>query len=73
MTAAPAVRCPCGHTYSRAAWRALPTVATLTGGDVHAYVVGWPADCLVEVRACHRCDRRIARTMRQDDARETAG
>ncbi len=62
----PEVRCiRCGRTYSTDAWRALPEVRTLSGTDLVAHVVSWPPDCLVEVRACHTCGRRIARTQRR--------
>jgi hypothetical protein len=54
----------CGHDYALSAWSELPKVHTLTSHDVHAYVVAWPSDRLVEVRACRSCGRRIARTAR---------
>ena len=57
-----AIRCGgCGHTHSASAWRALPTLQTLTPDDVNAYVVAWPQGSAVDVRACSACGRRIAR------------
>jgi hypothetical protein len=73
-SATTSVRCiGCGHDYAPQAWSELPKVRTLTSHDVHAYVVAWPPDRLVEVRACCSCGRRIARTVRADSANAVAG
>jgi hypothetical protein len=59
------VRCArCGHAISLDAWRGLPRERTLTRADVGAYVSGWPADAVVEVRRCAGCDTPIARRAR---------
>jgi hypothetical protein len=56
-----AVRCAaCGHTHTAAAWRAGPTLEVLDAKDVRRYVVGWE-DVAIEVRACAKCGRGIAR------------
>lgn len=56
------VRCArCGHACPAAAWRALPTERTLTYADVAGYVSDWPANAVVEVRACTGCGGAIAR------------
>jgi hypothetical protein len=43
------------------AWRAQPTVQTLTHADVSGCVNGWPHDAVIEVRPCTRCGAAIAR------------
>ena len=59
------VRCGgCGHACPLVEWRALPVVRTMSRVEVGAYVVRWPAECHVEVRACRACGRTIARTSR---------
>jgi len=58
----PGVLCArCQRVWSLEAWRTLPTVVTLTGADVQDYVSVWPADAVVEVRACGHCGGSIAR------------
>jgi ribosomal protein S27E len=65
------VRCACcGRASPLEAWRALPTMATLTASTLRDYVSAWPADAVVEVRACAGCGRAIAR--RTGARRETA-
>jgi hypothetical protein len=65
------VRCTsCSRTWPLEAWRALPTMATLTASKLRDYVSAWPADTVVEVRACLGCGRAIAR--RTAVPRETA-
>jgi hypothetical protein len=51
----------CGERYSSDRWSELPSVRTLTGSEVSAYVVAWPADSVVEVRACRVCRKPMAR------------
>jgi hypothetical protein len=51
----------CGHGHSSAAWAALPVVQTLAEPDLRDYVVAWPTNATVEVRACARCQSTIAR------------
>jgi hypothetical protein len=56
------VRCArCGYTCPADAWRALPKERTLTRTDVRECVSTWPADAIVEVRACAGCGGQIAR------------
>jgi hypothetical protein len=65
------VRCACCQgAWPIEAWRALPTMATLTASTLRDYVSAWPADTVVEVRACLGCGRAIAR--RTGARRETA-
>jgi hypothetical protein len=59
------VRCPrCGHASAADAWRALPKERTLTRADLAGCVSEWPADAVVEVRACRGCGGAIARRAR---------
>jgi hypothetical protein len=56
------VRCAaCASAWTVQAWRELPKIATLTPAAVSEYVREWPANVVVEVRACGRCGRHIAR------------
>jgi hypothetical protein len=57
------LRCAvCGQSYRADAWRRLPRIRTLSGTDVHPYVVAWPEGRVVEVRACRTCGQSMART-----------
>lgn len=61
-TGASVVRCSsCPRTWPLDAWRALPTMATLTASNLRDYVSAWPSDTVIEVRACAGCGRAIAR------------
>lgn len=51
----------CRRTYDALAWSKLRRVRTLTDHDVNAYVLVWPRDAVVEVRACSACGRDLAR------------
>jgi hypothetical protein len=51
----------CGQIYSAEAWAGLPAVQTLDDAEVRTHVVAWPTGRGVEVRACKRCGRRLAR------------
>jgi hypothetical protein len=51
----------CGERYSHDRWSELPTVQTLTGSEVSAYVVAWPKGSVVEVRSCEVCGKTMAR------------
>jgi hypothetical protein len=63
MNATRAIECSaCGYAYSSRTWAALPVVRTLTSGDLHAYVSVWEDARVIEVRACARCGRSMART-----------
>jgi hypothetical protein len=56
------VRCArCGYACPADAWRRLPKERTLTGADLTGCVSGWPADAVVEVRACEGCGSAMAR------------
>jgi hypothetical protein len=56
------VRCArCGYTCPADVWCAQPPQRTLTRADVAGHVLGWPADAVVEIRACARCGASIAR------------
>jgi hypothetical protein len=56
------VRCArCGYACAASAWGALPKERTLTPADVAGYVSAWPANAVVEVRACAGCGGAIAR------------
>ena len=62
MTGEGTIRCArCGHSCSAEAWRARPTERTLTHVDLGGCVIAWPADAVVEVRACVGCGKAIAR------------
>jgi hypothetical protein len=51
----------CGSVYTADAWRALATIETLGEAELRPHVVAWPKGRDVEVRACGRCGRTIAR------------
>lgn len=51
----------CRCAYSPPAWRALSIVSTLTSRELHAYVVAWEDSRVIEVRACAKCGRSMAR------------
>lgn len=56
------VRCGrCGHRIEAATWRKLPRVHTLSSAELAPHVHAWPADVIVEVRACPSCRVPIAR------------
>lgn len=58
------LRCAiCGQSYRVDAWRRLPQIRTLSGTDVHPYVVAWPEGRVVEVRACRTCGQSMARSV----------
>jgi hypothetical protein len=57
------VRCArCGYSCAADTWRLLPKERTLTSADLGDCVSGWPANAVVEVRACAGCGRAMART-----------
>ena len=61
----PVVRCAqCQRDWPVEAWRALPTVTTLSHADVRGYVSAWPDGAVVEVRTCGECGHAIARACR---------
>jgi hypothetical protein len=51
----------CATCGDASVWRDLPALTTLSASEVNAHVIGWPAGAVVEVRACRRCGRRLAR------------
>src|SRR5258706_16408204 len=56
------LRCAgCGEEYAVDVWRDLPRICTLSGADVHPYVIAWPEGRVVEVRVCQRCGQSMAR------------
>ena len=59
------VRCArCGHESTAEEWRARPSVRTLTSAELVGHVKPWPADAVVEVRACAGCGGSMARSAR---------
>jgi hypothetical protein len=60
------VRCArCGHTCPAEVWSELPLEQTLGPQHLATYVSTWPADVIVQIRACRGCGGRVARTARQ--------
>jgi hypothetical protein len=56
------VRCArCGYACSADVWRELPKERTLTSADLGGCVSEWPANAVVEVRACAGCGGAMAR------------
>ncbi len=51
----------CGQSYDAAAWTSLDPVGTLAPDEVRPHVVAWPEPRIIEVRACRRCGRSLAR------------
>jgi hypothetical protein len=49
----------CGARYDETSWVQLPLAARVDAGKVRSFVLGWPEDQFIQVRAC-RCGRLIA-------------
>jgi hypothetical protein len=57
------VRCArCGRSWTAELWLQLPLERMLSSRDVAAHVSVWPADAVVQIRACTGCGVAIART-----------
>jgi len=57
------VRCArCGRSWTAELWMQLPLVRMLSSQDVAAHVSAWPANAVVQIRACTGCGGAIART-----------
>lgn len=54
----------CGERHSRDDFHTLAAVRTIAGAELVDQVVHWPADVVVDVRACGRCQSPIARLAR---------
>jgi hypothetical protein len=64
----PAVRCGgCSRAYDLHDWLALPLAGVLTGEAIAAHVLKWPRGVRIEIRACARCGKAIARRNAADD------
>jgi hypothetical protein len=62
-TAADVVCAGCRSAYSRPAWLALSIVSTLTRSELKPYVLAWEDSRVIEVRACSKCGRTMARAI----------
>jgi hypothetical protein len=51
----------CGSAYGAAQWSALALVKRVDAGELLSFVRPWPADLVVEARACARCGRPMSR------------
>jgi hypothetical protein len=54
----------CGAAYGAAQWSALELVKRLDARELVALVRPWPADLVVEARACASCGRTLSRVSR---------
>jgi hypothetical protein len=56
----------CGTRFDEPAWSELPLVERIEPRKVRLGLRDWPLDLCIEVRACRRCGREIARGSRSD-------
>jgi len=51
----------CGSPYDLEGWSRLALVTCVEPSVLQGHVTGWPANVVVEVRRCMRCERTVSR------------